>query len=679
MRLRTKQLIQAALAGNVEETLSLLTSIPVEEKVEVINSWHEIDITTARGNHTTQLYTPLVAAAEKGHTKVMELLLNHGANPNFGEEGYYTSLTFAASKNQLEAVKILLRAGANPLTQNTHCTPLHAAAIEGSAELLRLIVTTVLEAGANIDIVGKAKMPPLYYAVTADPNPYEKIDILLRAGANINAFYTYTYDTTLSGAITQHITILSNAVERVDKYSLVKYLLDRGAQDLGDQALLKILHRGLRSDGECQRQCCKTTKLLLEKGANLENPLVKFSIVPTLVQTLIYSYEDDIPDALEALKASLNRGAAVDQQSAEWMFSILIEGWIHKTCGRTNKLSKPFYNSVINVYKAQLIIKALEEGECNWGKLSFKVEDKTTIAIDKGKLNIETSLSERAQEEVDKASSEADKAKIIAGHRMLYQNTELFTLFQEPLVAAQFKCAIARGLPIAQVTKFASVMIDVLREVEEVAYDESIAGKIPLLTALLSANKEIANELDVLDNIFLYGVPLDTESLQQLFSNQQSFTVHDASMPPEYLYDHPHLLEVYERKSNLREGPSLFPEKLTLFSAEERRAKLAEAKKSGDYQKKLVEYLTQPQYHAAVPAIELFINKADYATPENGRLLMQILKAVYKTNKWPLPEPEPEAPTSSTLAVLAAAAGSEDTATLSELNIPDDTAEAQYH
>jgi ankyrin repeat protein len=69
--------------------------------------------------------TPLQAAAEFNYPEVAELLLEHGANPNIQDNDGDTPLHLAALRDYCEVVKLLLDHGADPtIRDNEGRTPL---------------------------------------------------------------------------------------------------------------------------------------------------------------------------------------------------------------------------------------------------------------------------------------------------------------------------------------------------------------------------------------------------------------------------------------------------------------------------------------------------------------------------------------------------------------------------
>ena len=89
-------------------------------------------------------FTPLIAAAYRGHTDVCELLLDKG-NANIEETmpGRGTALTIAADNGHASTVALLLTKGARVDSRNEQgFTPLLAAAFEGHIDVCELLLKT---------------------------------------------------------------------------------------------------------------------------------------------------------------------------------------------------------------------------------------------------------------------------------------------------------------------------------------------------------------------------------------------------------------------------------------------------------------------------------------------------------------------------------------------------------
>lgn len=106
--------------------------------------------------------TPLIAAAQVGHTATVTLLLDHGANSEASTTSGWTALSWAASNAHLDTVQQLVGHGADPNHRVVDgSTALHAAAALDNPA----IIAALLAAGADRTIPDDTGVRPVDIAV----------------------------------------------------------------------------------------------------------------------------------------------------------------------------------------------------------------------------------------------------------------------------------------------------------------------------------------------------------------------------------------------------------------------------------------------------------------------------------------------------------------------------------
>jgi len=129
--------------------------------------------------------TALMEAAWKGHTEAMQILINAGADLNATDMMCSTALNYAAGEGHLEAVQILIKADAdiNYQSDGETFTALISAAREGHADVVRAL----LDAGAQLELNRYGKTALIYASEKNGVDPLEVVQILIEAGADVNA------------------------------------------------------------------------------------------------------------------------------------------------------------------------------------------------------------------------------------------------------------------------------------------------------------------------------------------------------------------------------------------------------------------------------------------------------------------------------------------------------------
>ena len=83
---------------------------------------------------------PFMAACEKGHIHIVDVLLKAHCDPNHCAKDGMTALYLASQNRHSDIVSTLLRSGADPNSRWINSwTPLMAASIDGYSEIVELL------------------------------------------------------------------------------------------------------------------------------------------------------------------------------------------------------------------------------------------------------------------------------------------------------------------------------------------------------------------------------------------------------------------------------------------------------------------------------------------------------------------------------------------------------------
>ncbi len=232
------------------------------------------DITGANGA------TPLIWAAANGHTEVVELLLQKGANINALDNDGRSPLINATGHTNV--VKLLLQSGANVNVSDYygHSPLIYAADYGYNTEVVELL----LKKGANVNAIDNGGRSPLMKAVIRGYT--EIVKLLLQSGANVNAIDN-------NGCFP-----LINAVINGDT-EVVELLLKKGANvNISDNNGCSPLMKAIIFD------CTDIVRLLLINGADVDN---RYNGCSPLMKALILGRTDIV-------RLLLINGADVDNR-----------------------------------------------------------------------------------------------------------------------------------------------------------------------------------------------------------------------------------------------------------------------------------------------------------------------------------------------------------------------------
>ena len=156
--------IAAGGQGNTNEVRRLLSSGMVDVNCQDHNKW-----------------TPLYAAADKGHKEVAQLLIKSGANPNVTNIWGLSALHLAVDRGHAHVTKLLIELGAEPnVADSLGRTPLHWAARNGNEYVVQLLI----QSRAELNVCDEDGGTPLHEA--ASWRRKEVAQLLIESGADMN-------------------------------------------------------------------------------------------------------------------------------------------------------------------------------------------------------------------------------------------------------------------------------------------------------------------------------------------------------------------------------------------------------------------------------------------------------------------------------------------------------------
>lgn len=165
------------------------------------------------------LFSPLIKATTAGYAKTVRVLLQHGVVVHQKTNDGYSAVGLAASKGHSNVVKVLLEYRANINTGGgSSGTPLIRAVQSGHLAVAELL----LDRRANIEAACTLGMRALHHACDGENENSGMVELLLRRKANIEARFTSTWEPRKSKT-PLHFGAMKGC------YYTTKVLLDHGA------------------------------------------------------------------------------------------------------------------------------------------------------------------------------------------------------------------------------------------------------------------------------------------------------------------------------------------------------------------------------------------------------------------------------------------------------------------
>ena len=161
--------------------------------------------------------TPLIYGAIHGKLKIMNILIDFGADMKLTTDSGRNALHYAAGNGHDEIVEFLIENGITiDALDYQSSSPLHLAAVFGKPSTVQNLISK----GANKELQGLNNRTPLLSAVFS--GNIETAEILLDHGANVNAVDKFN-------STAMHFILLFMAEETNDLQIFVKLLINYGA------------------------------------------------------------------------------------------------------------------------------------------------------------------------------------------------------------------------------------------------------------------------------------------------------------------------------------------------------------------------------------------------------------------------------------------------------------------
>lgn len=146
-------------------------------------------------------FTALMLAADEGHVEIVKLLIKAHADVNAEivtlHIGEFTTLNYGISSGNLEVVNALIEAGAELNPKHFMGLSPFCLALQFSKDIT--FIKALLAKGADVNLRGGNGVTPIMVAASASPP--EVVQLLIEAGADVNAKTDEGEITALSAAV----------------------------------------------------------------------------------------------------------------------------------------------------------------------------------------------------------------------------------------------------------------------------------------------------------------------------------------------------------------------------------------------------------------------------------------------------------------------------------------------
>ena len=240
---------------------------------------------------------------------MLKLLLQNGADANATDRNNRPALMIAAQQANALVINMLLKHGADPNFQTSKDDSCLHRIVRSRPHNLRQIVKVLVDNKANVNVANSEGQTPLYNAVRC--NNKQNVDILIEHGADVN-FRDHTNRTPLHLAAACHV---NKKTDFDNQHSILNMLLQNDAViNACDCYGFTPLNLTLNYELNSIAKAC----LLIRHGAIVQDPRI--------LENLVWVTDDEFqrPQLLSVLlKAGLNPQIIVSklQESYPWLAS----------------------------------------------------------------------------------------------------------------------------------------------------------------------------------------------------------------------------------------------------------------------------------------------------------------------------------------------------------------------
>uniref|UniRef100_A0A0K6S734 Uncharacterized protein n=1 Tax=Chromera velia CCMP2878 TaxID=1169474 RepID=A0A0K6S734_9ALVE len=365
----------AAKGGHTETVELLLAKLP-SENPDVLNQTlfiaadcgHEALVTrlldagadietrdTQRNMFSPTRRTPLIAAAERGYTQIVEVLLDRGAALEETDDTERTAIFAACKKGICETVGLLLDRGASVFaTDRRGFSPLSASRANGKTHL---VAQVFIQRGKQTEVDADSMDGEILLMAAIEGNQADVVDTLLERGVSPNACRKSQKQQFLFQPSPQTSAIITAASHGYT--DIVEKLLEKGA----DVNVVDKRHQKTPLFIAAEKGRQQTARVLIRRGAYLEVKDKVYSASPLWIAAA-NGHRGIVEDLLDA-------GGRIDVQdgggaTALWIATVnghkeVVKLLLEKGADRTNKKMNRTAEEVAVLKKFQDIVDLFTE------------------------------------------------------------------------------------------------------------------------------------------------------------------------------------------------------------------------------------------------------------------------------------------------------------------------------